>query len=236
MIFSGDIAAKSITVVTEFIPPYQTKNEDGSVGGYATQVVKRLFELTDKQHQIIPLPWARAYLMAQKEPNVMIYSMIRTAEREAKFQWIGNLHTQRFYMWGLKKNFDKPFREFSQAKSYRIATSKGYGAAYLLAEKNFDNVLHTARNDQNVGMLFKERVDIIFSSEVLLHNRIKKLGYAKEDVRRLFEVTPLSRELSIAFSRESNPHLVLRFQVAFNYLERTGELEKIKRQWGIIEY
>ncbi|MCG7533008.1 transporter substrate-binding domain-containing protein [Psychrobium sp. MM17-31] len=227
--------AKPLTVVTEIIPPYQTKNEDGSVGGYATQVVRRLFQLTGQQPDIIPLPWGRAYLMAQKEPNVLIYSMIRTVAREEQFQWIGNLHTQRFYMWGLKKNFDKPFSDLSQAKPYRIATSKGYGAAYLLAENNFDNVLHTARNDQNVGMLFKERVDIIFSSEVLLYNRIKKLGYSNEDVRRLYEVAPLSRELSIAFSRESNPHLVLRFQVAFNYLERTGELEKIRRQWDIIE-
>lgn len=236
MIFSGDIAAKSITVVTEFIPPYQTKNADGSVGGYATQVVKRLFELTDKQHQIIPLPWARAYLMAQKEPNVMIYSMIRTAEREAKFQWIGNLQTQRFYMWGLKKKFDSSFDNISQAKQYRVATSKGYSTEHYLAENGFENVVFTARNTQNVGLLFKERVDIVFSSEVLLHNRIKELGYAKDDVRKLFEVVPLNRELCVALSKQSNPHLVLRFQVAFNYLERTGELEKIKRQWGIIEY
>lgn len=226
--------AKPLTVVTEIIPPYQTKNEDGSVGGYATQVVKRLFQLTGKQPDIIPLPWARAYLMAQNEPNVMIYSMLRTSEREEKFKWVGDLQTQRFYMWGLKKKFTTSFSDISQAKPYQIVTSKGYSTAHFLVENDFKNVLHTARNDQNVGMLFKERVDIIFSSEGLLYNRVEKLGYAKEDVIRLLEVEPLSRELCIAFSRGSNSHLVSRFQVAFNYLERTGELEKIRRQWNII--
>lgn len=234
--YCSSLVAKPITVVTEYLPPFQIKKEDGSLGGYSTAVVNRLFELTDLRSRVYVLPWARAFLMAKKEPNVLIYSMIRTTERESQFQWVGNLQTQHFHLWGLKKKFEQPLASLEEAKAYRISTSKGYSSAYFLKENGFANVLLTARDTQNVGMLFKERVDIISGPALLLKYMVSELGYDPSQLQRLHEVKALNKDMSIAFSKETDPKLVRRFKVAFNYLEKTGELDKIKRQWGITKY
>ncbi|WP_435275572.1 substrate-binding periplasmic protein [Psychrobium sp. nBUS_13] len=234
--YCGSLLAKPITVVTEYLPPFQIKKEDGSLSGYSTAVVNRLFELTDLRSTVYVLPWARAFLMAKKEPNVLIYSMFRTKERESQFQWVGNLQTQHFYLWGLKKNFSQPLVSLEEAKAYRISTSKGYSADYFLKANGFTNVSLTSRYTQNVGMLFKERVDIISGPALLLKYMVADLGYDATKLQRLHEVKELNKDMSIAFSKDTDPKLVRRFKIAFNYLEKTGELDNIKRQWGITKY
>ena len=235
-LYCSSLVAKPITVVTEYLPPFQIKKEDGSLSGYSTAVVNRLFELTDLRSTVHVLPWARAFLMAKKEPNVLIYSMIRTKERESQFQWVGNLQTQHFHLWGLKKNFSQPLTSLEEAKAYRISTSKGYSADYFLKVNGFTNVSLTSRDTQNVGMLFKERVDIISGPALFLKYMVADLGYDATQLQRLHEVKELNKDMSIAFSKDTDPKLVRRFKVAFNYLEKTGELAKIKRQWGITKY
>lgn len=89
---------KPLKIVTEYLKPYQIKNEDGSLGGYGTDIVQALLTLTNKKADIAVLPWARAYRMALNEPNVLIFSIARTPHRENLFQWIGTIKSHQIYM------------------------------------------------------------------------------------------------------------------------------------------
>lgn len=233
-VYCGCVSAKPITVVTEYLPKFQVKNEDGTLGGYATTVVNRLFELTNLPSNVSVLPWARAFSMAKSEPNIMIFSIMRTRERERDFHWVANLQTQRFFLWGLKKQFSQPLSSFELAKQYRVSTTKGYSAHYLFEKHGFKNILLTVRDSQNIGMLFKGRVDIIASPQERLKGRLSELNYSMSKLQRLVEVPALNKELSIAFSKGTSPHLIKRFQTAFIYLKKTGELARIQKKWGII--
>jgi len=233
--FAVSVYGQTITVVTEYLAPYQIKNEDGSLGGFGTEVVNRLFELTNETPKTHVLPWARAYRMALNEPNVLIYSIARTPVREELFTWIGTLKTQRFFMWGLPHKFPKTLTSIEQAKQYRISVSKDYDSAIFLQQRNFPYLSFTTRDTQNVGMLIKERVDIILSSSSVLSQIINKQSYSPSNFKKLLEVKELNSHLSVAFSRNSDKKLVNRFKVAFKYLTETGELQKIKQKWGIID-
>jgi polar amino acid transport system substrate-binding protein len=227
--------AQTIKVVTEYLAPYQVKNKDGSLGGYGTEVVNRLFELTNKTPNIHILPWARAYRIALSEPNVLVYSMARTHAREHLFSWVGTLKTQRFYMWGLPHKFPHSLTSIEQAKQYRISVSKDYDSAHYLKEKNFPYLYFTTRDTQNAGMLLKERADIILSSESVLATIIQEQSYPLSQFKKLIEVKELNTDLSIAFSNNSDKKLVNCFKMAFNSLIDTGELAKMKLKWGIVD-
>jgi len=235
--YSCGVAAsdKPITVVTEYLTPFQVKNEDGSLGGYGTEVVERLFELTNQTPKIYVLPWARAYRMALNEPNVLIYSITRTPTREKLFNWVGSLKFQRFYMWGLANKFPDSFTSIEQAKKYRISVTKDYDTALFMQEKNFPYLFLTTRDSQNVGMLLKERVDIILSRQYGLSQIAKEQSYPLSKFKKLIEVKALNSNLSIAFSLNSDHKLVNRFREAFKSLKKTGELKKIKQKWGIFD-
>ena len=45
-----------------------------------------------RDYQIRLYPWARAYDMALKEPNVLIFLIARTSARETQFKWAGRNH------------------------------------------------------------------------------------------------------------------------------------------------
>ena len=67
--------SKEIKVVTELLEPYQIKKPDGSLGGFSTDVVDALFEITKDLAEIKIMPWARAYEIALSKPNILIYSI-----------------------------------------------------------------------------------------------------------------------------------------------------------------
>lgn len=96
--------------------------------------------------------------------------------------------------------------------------SKGYGSIYYLESNGFKNLIFTARDTQNIGLLFKECVDIVIAPEFLIRNIVEDLGFSMNKVMKLREVVSLNKELCIAFSKRSDPRLVKRFRMAFRYL------------------
>jgi polar amino acid transport system substrate-binding protein len=224
---------QEIKVVTEYLEPYQIKNPDGSIGGFSTDVIKALFKITKDQYKIQIMPWARAYEVALHKPNILIYSIAHTKSRDNKFHWIGALKEERLYFWGLKKHYDKTNHTVSELKKFKIAVSRNSNSAQYLIAQDFSNIYQLANERQNMNMLFIDRVDLILATQITIETRAKSLGYDFNDLQRLNEVAALNNKLSIAFSLETSPALVKQYQMAFQKLVASGELEKIKANWKL---
>lgn len=82
---SHAIQSTDLLVVTENLPPYNYK-EGIAVKGVATEVVQALLKEVGLQADIHVLSWVRAYLKALEQPNVLIFSLVRTPEREEHFR------------------------------------------------------------------------------------------------------------------------------------------------------
>ncbi|NRA59495.1 MAG: ABC transporter substrate-binding protein [Psychrobium sp.] len=228
-------SAHKIEVVTEYLSPFQVRNHDGTLGGFSTAIVHRLFSLTGHVADIRVLPWARAYRIGLKKPNVLIYSIAHTKPRDKKFIWLGKVKNERFFIWGMREKFSDEFTSLEQAKNYRISVSKGYNSAIFVKENNFNKINLTTRAKQNVGMLFKGRSEILLSSELVLASLVNTLQLDGDRLIKLFEVVELHHDLEIAFSLGSDPALVASFQAAFRQLETSGELTRLKKLWRIYD-
>lgn len=229
--FAGQ--TQEIKVVTEYLEPYQIKKPDGGLGGFSTEVVEALFKLTKDQAKIQVMPWARAYEVALHEPNILIYSMARTKMREDKFHWVGALKEERLYFWGLKKNYTKTDYKVSALKSLKIAASRNSNTAQYLMAQDFSNIYQLANERQNMKMLFINRVDLILATQITIETRAKSLGYNFDELQRLNEVAALNNKLSIAFSLNTSPKLIKKYQLAFQQLVTDGQLEKLKEKWQL---
>ncbi len=80
------VLAAELRLFTEEYRPL-SYSEKGKLTGMAVEVVEQLVEQTGQATHIELLPWARGYHLAQREANVGLFSMVRTPEREALFQW-----------------------------------------------------------------------------------------------------------------------------------------------------
>lgn len=55
-----------------------------------------------KRENILVQPWARGFKNAQKGPNTVLFSTIRTPEREKDFQWVGPIASESDVLIALK--------------------------------------------------------------------------------------------------------------------------------------
>jgi polar amino acid transport system substrate-binding protein len=85
---SGEQQQPSLRIVTENMPPYNYTDAQGQLSGISTKIVLELLKNIDNNLKIEVFPWARAYKIATSQPNVLIYSIRRSPEREKKFHWL----------------------------------------------------------------------------------------------------------------------------------------------------
>ena len=225
--------SKEITVVTEYLAPYQIKNNDGSLGGFSVEVIKALFKITGDTPLIQVLPWARAYTTAKNQKNTLIFSIAKTDSRLDKFQWVGDLLHEQYYFWALATNPHLKGLSLEQLKRYRVATSRHSNENEFLIAHNFNSIYPVTSETQRTRMLYIDRTDLIIETELTLKENTKKLKLDFTKLAKLNFVDDLETTLSIAFNLNSDKTLVARYQQAFKQLKQSGQLLQLQQKWQI---
>ncbi len=130
------VQAETITIATENLPPFQI-NENDSIKGVRTEVVRAIADETDMKYKIAIYPWARAYDMPLKKKNVLIYSLIRSPERESLFKWIGKIGEVKGRLFKLKSRKDINLKNLDDAKNYKIGVVRDDYTHQFLKSKGF---------------------------------------------------------------------------------------------------
>ncbi|MGB1262678.1 MAG: substrate-binding periplasmic protein [Cognaticolwellia sp.] len=220
-----------LKVVTEQIAPYQFHNSDGELSGFSVEMINALFDEIDYRPEIVVLPWARAYEIAKNEANVVVFSLARTKHRESMFHWIGSITHEKFAFWGLKSKFTKPLYNLEKLKKYKTGIARfSYTEQYLL-DKGFDNIARLVKEEQNIQMLYNNRVDLIIASDITVRHRAQRLGLNYDDFVKVYSADELTTDLSVALSINSDPAWVKRLQNSYQTLENKGIAAAIRKKW-----
>lgn len=98
VLMAGSSQASDITIYTEDYPPYSFMADDGMVEGRATVRVRRIMAEAGLSYEIRVLPWPRAEFRARKEKQAFIYSLARSSERSAHYDWIAPIAKPDMYL------------------------------------------------------------------------------------------------------------------------------------------
>jgi len=148
----------------------------------------------------------------------MLFAMARNPEREKLFQWVGPIYHARTSLFALQ-DFDLTVTSLSQAKGYRIGVLRNDIGESLLAESGFtgNGLIRVSSLDQLILMLKARRIDMICSTESSLKDAMARkpsLSIPYVFVLKVGEI-----ETWYAFSRNTDPALVARFQKALSAIE-----------------
>ncbi|WDE09771.1 substrate-binding periplasmic protein [Thalassomonas haliotis] len=206
-----------LQVVTEILPPYQYIKHDASLGGVATEKVNALFSQFKISPDIQAMPWARAYKMAQDQPNTLIYSIVRTPEREGLFQWIGVLVSTKTFLIGLKARTDIVVNSLADLKQYRLGVKRADVVYQYLSRHGLSGqMVFLPETETTLKMLLKQRIDIIAASPVHLDFMCKRLNCRPSDFRYLFELKGLNNDFYLAASKGTSLTTVQLLRQALN--------------------
>lgn len=230
MLFSAELHAETLQVVTNDYPPYQIIKGD-KVSGFTTEIVKHVIAGAGLTGEIKSYPWARAYKMAIKEPNTLIYSLVRNKEREHSFKWIGTVAPYDVYFWKLKKRKDIHIKNIEDAKKYVCGAMLNGSKANHLIKNGFVEGKNLDLGDSdldNFRKLYAGRVDIILFDS--LSFRYTALQEKKDivDAERIIKVDGISNELYLAASHSTPDSVVAKLRASLATFKKTNKYKEIK--------
>ncbi len=201
--------------------------QDGRVAGSASEVVEATLARAGLDDaQIALYPWARAYDIALSEPNVLIYLIARTPEREALFRWVGEIMRIDYHFYKLRQRVDIRVPALEAAKAYRIGVLRDDVRHQYLKAQGFQKIVVTAHNSDNFKRLLNGQVDLVPMPERDIVALCAASGVAPDTVERVFTPNTATR-LYMALSRQTDEQTSQRLRASFDQLRAEGVVARL---------
>lgn len=229
-------SASDIRVVTEHLPPYQINTAAGP-RGFATEIVQQLFKEADVPYHIEFQSWSRAYQLALRDPNVCIYSISKSEERQRLFHWVGALSYNITGIYALKNRTDIRLSSLEQARNYTIAVTRDDITHHYLLQHGFKEgkelyVLDTVDSMLQVLVNRPKEIDLVLVNDTILKYRAHEAGMTERQFVRLLDLPDLPLDFHLACSLKTSPTVVAKLRNALNQLKRDGRYQKIVGDWS----
>lgn len=225
-----DLHAESLHIVTNDFPPFQIINGE-NVSGFTTEIVRHVLKGAGLKGEIKAYPWARAYKMAIKEPNTLIYSIVRNKERENTFKWIGAVAPYDVYFWKLKKRKDIKIKNIEDAKKYMCGAMLNGSKANHLIKHGFIEGKNLDLGDSdldNFRKLYAGRVDLILYDSVSFPYTALQEKKDAGEAEKILKVDGISSELYLAASQGTPDSVVAKLRTSLATFKKTNKYKEIK--------
>lgn len=224
------LAGTPLTVVTEEFAPYSFV-ERGEVRGYSTEVVRAALGRAGIDYEIQIYPWARALQMATTRPNVLIYSIVRTPQRENQFHWIATIAPRNVYLYKLAARQDIQIHTLADLKPYRIAANRGDVVEEQLHQLGLAADL-SAKDVFSLQKLIAGRVDFMVATELSINNLCLRANVSCALLERGMQMPEISGYY-VAASLGTPAATVQRLRQAFALLHNSDAMRQIADKYGV---
>ncbi|BDX06699.1 hypothetical protein MACH26_22200 [Planctobacterium marinum] len=236
VLLSGQLAAQQtndLTVLSTNYQPYNYQNNKREPDGHATKMVQALLTEIRRSSSLAVsdiefLPWARTYHLAETTPDTLIFSIARTPEREAKFNWIGKLLPMPVYLYKNAGRNDVVFDKLQRNEVWAVAGVNNGAPTNCIEEMGYRVVHKSANYEVQFKMLDKGRVDLMVFDSISFAQEVKRLGYSNQQFAPFLYLPQCSYDLYVALNKDSNSSVVEAVQTAWQTLSDEGALEPFR--------
>lgn len=202
----GELHANTsnLWVIADLVPLFSELGERGELKGIVADFVRDILEQMEMPPAILSAPWKRIAKEAMSKSNVMVFSVVRTQERDNVFHWVTPVSRNLHGLYGLNKPYFASLNDVP--KTYRIGTLlEDY--RYNVAIDNGFEVRGFGSWQELVEALLSDEIDVVFGSQgaVDLGCTAKKDTCNKIKLVSEYEVTTAY----VALSRKNTCILVL---------------------------
>ncbi|MBU2924984.1 transporter substrate-binding domain-containing protein [Colwellia sp. 4_MG-2023] len=227
-IFSLSAQEAILEVYTEDAYPLQYE-EDGKIVGPATALIEKVLKEANINYEIIIQPWARVYNTALLQPNVLIYSLARTKEREDLFSWLGPIQKVNYALYGFEGIKLTATDSFETINNFSLAVGRNSAFHHYLANKNLTNIHLINNSEQSVRMLLANRVDLVTGSDLYFYEACQKQNLDCSQIKPIFPLKDLEVTLYLAASKKTDIEIIKRIQVAFDKIKSQAMSDPLLR-------
>ncbi|GGB35630.1 ABC transporter substrate-binding protein [Roseibium aquae] len=223
--------ASEFRLITSPWPPSSFWDQAGNPAGIAVDVVEALKKRVGVDTPIEIIPWARGYLTAQKNPNVMLFTAARTQERqEAGFTFIGPVIMWSHILWSRAQGpVAATDLDDMRAMNATAAAVRGSWQADYIADAGL-TLVETDDHAMGARMLLAGRVDFWLTSALQAAAVLEEIGQKPADVVPVVSVRQAPTYLMV--SDGSDPETLSKWQEAFSQFQASREAVRIAEDWS----
>lgn len=221
-------AAAELRLYTEENRPFSYM-QAGKLDGMAVQVVEELLRRTGQPAQIMVVPWTRGYHQVQHEADAALFPVVRTAQREALFQWVGPIAVGRTGFYSRREDNLHLHNLDDVRRIGVLAVPKQWYIHEQLMAMGMDNLHGVPTPDDMLRMFRHGRVKLIVANDLSLETLLAGQGMSVDQVQWQFDLMPNASY--IAFSREAPLQWVMQWREQLRSMRADGTLERLYRQW-----
>ena len=221
---------EELTILTENLPPLNYM-DNGILVGPSVEIVQAIQNKIGSKEPIQVYPWSRAYKMAEKEKNVILFGMTYTKVRHDKFKWVGPLAIKRDILVA-KQDSGITIDRLEDAKKVKsIGTLLDDTRGRLLASHGFTNLEPVSDEQLNAKKLALGRIDLWAYKIPGLRTVCDLAGVDHKQFKEVYHLREI--ELMIAFSKMTSDAIVKKWQKAFDELIADGTILQIQKKWNL---
>jgi polar amino acid transport system substrate-binding protein len=214
-----------VRVMTEDLAPlaYIDKKDHLLKGKTAEQVQAAMRKLGIPT-PIEIVPWARALKMLNDNPDVFIFNLGRTAERESTYQWVYKTGSKRIGVFALKKRSDIHITSVEDLKKYKIVVLNQNIVHLDLLARGFvqdrsDGLYPMTYEKDIIPFFYAGRADVWVRTYLNEHDLDEQIAALNEDPQqfvRLFDIDEMKVDLYLVTNLKTAADKVLRFRQAMS--------------------
>lgn len=218
-------ATDKVKVVTDEAAPLQYIS-NGKVSGKTTRVVEAALKLAKIDADIKIYPWARSITIAKNEPNTLIYPLIRSAEREKSFQWIGEILEFKLAFVALKSNTVVQLNDINDVKGLRLAAMRNDYTHNFLVRSGFkENIDFKVFSEftQLLKLLYADKIDTFIADLDLLKETATNLGYDDAQLIEAHVIPNQQMSVYLAANNQTDPEIVNALKLSLRSVKKSND-------------
>ncbi|HTD03342.1 substrate-binding periplasmic protein [Undibacterium sp.] len=220
--------ANGLVIYTEDWPPVSFQN-GGKPDGLAVDVVEAIQKRLGTATPIQLVPWARGYKAVQEEPDVLLFTVGRSEEREKLMTLLGPIAISRTVLYARKGNAARMLALGDDIYKLPVGAYRGSIFADTARRRGFLSLDQAATPQITAKMLMMGRFDLWSEGSIVVPSVLKEIGYSADDVEKVMVLDSL--ELYFAFSPHTSAATVKQWEDALRWLKKEGIFQKIYQKW-----
>ncbi|HEY8881602.1 MAG TPA: transporter substrate-binding domain-containing protein [Roseateles sp.] len=229
----GAAAADELLLgVTENLPPLNYL-DDGSAQGFSVELLRLMAAHAGVRLELQVLPWLRALQVAEATPQSALFSLTRTPEREAQFQWVGPIAQRRILLYKLASRADLTLTQLSELGSSRIGVVRDSAADRALQAMGLKpgaELEHGLDDATNLRKLLAGRMEYVALLDWAAAWNLRQLQLPYGTLQPVME-QDVSKSYWYGLRPDAHPALARRLQAALDALRRDGRYERLRQRY-----
>ncbi len=218
--------------ITENLPPLNYQDEGGAQG-FSVELLRLMAAGAGIRLELQVLPWQRAMQVAEASTHSVLFSLTRTPEREAQFQWVGPIAQRRILLYKLASRSDLALAQLSELGTARIGVVRDSAADRQLQAAGLrpgQQLEHGLDDATNVRKLLAGRMEYVALLDWAAAWNLRQLQLPYGTLQPVME-QDATRSYFYGLRPDADPALVRRLQAALDALRRDGRYERLRQRY-----